>query len=127
MDLPEAMGTILRPLLAARRLDKYWRRPRSLDCIWRTESCHESGVLGRKGEQGLFTWMSWRVEPCSDAWQLGVLRASARERKTVQASVKKRVAILSEVVERDDWVDIFIDIYTTTHLCVFTIHHFSLT
>lgn len=76
--LPEAIGTNERP---ATRLERYRSLALSFDCIWRTLSCHDRVVLGLNGEQGLFTWMIWRVEPSSGRLQVGMVRPLAKEKK----------------------------------------------
>lgn len=66
--LPEAIGTTDLPATKlARNCSLAW----SLACSWRTLSSHESAFDGLNGEQGLNTWKTCRVEPCSCVSHLG--------------------------------------------------------
>lgn len=106
-----------------------WRRAWSLDCIWRTECCHERGVLGLNGEQGLLTWNSSRVEPCtSAALHFGFrARVRVRERESV-ATVNRRVAICKVILDgvvKEIWLDGYLYIvlqhYYVSIMCVNTL------
>jgi len=75
--LPEAIGTMD---LLTTKLDRYCILAWSLACSCRTLSSHDIPSEGLKGEQGLNTWNTLRVEPWSWTSHLG-FSPLAREKR----------------------------------------------
>jgi len=78
ISLPEAIGTID---LLATKLDRYCILSWSLACSCRTLSSHDIPSEGLKGEQGLNTWNTLRVEPWSWTSHLGFCPLAREKRR----------------------------------------------